>query len=189
MSSAVTTTAASTRVKPFQATVLDAALRIPRWAGLALGAIAAIGPVIAVASRGQPLRVRVLRAILGASGGAYALSMAFDAAEHFRLEREVTGRYLRWKAVSAGESVLHGALLLSVFAAIATARRPPRRHLRGSDHIMLFAPAAFLLLGWLDELVYHRRRASLREEVIHATEHLSEGMMWTALYALRVLAR
>lgn len=44
-------------------------------------------------------------------------------------------------------------------------------------------------MGWLDEIVYHRRRVPLREEIVHATEHIAEGMMGTALYALRFLAK
>ena len=39
------------------------------------------------------------------------------------------------------------------------------------------------------ELLYHRRRVSLREEIIHATQHIAEDMMWTALDALRFLTR
>jgi hypothetical protein len=64
--------------------------------------------------------------------------------------------------------------------------RPPRRPLAPRDWWVLVAPAVFLALGWADELRYHRRRAPHRENVIHATEHIAEGVMWTALYASRL---
>jgi hypothetical protein len=175
-------------VKPFRQTRTDRALRIPRWLALATGAALSVGPILAVSSRGASPRVRLLRGVLGSSAAAYVLTVVLDAAEHLRLEKAVTGHYLRWQAVPLGESLLHTGILADVALAAASVRHP-RRLLRPRDRAMLLAPAAFLAVGWLDEIVYHRRRVGLREEVIHALEHISEGMMWTALYALRFVTK
>lgn len=188
MLSTVLTTRAGSRVEPFRETRLEPALRIPRWLALAIGGALALGPVLAGARRGEPGRVRALRAILISSAAAYAVNFVLDSAEHFRLEKAATGHYLRWIAVPLGESALHLAVLVDLLTAMATARRP-RRRMRGREVGMLLAPALFLAVGWLDELAYHRRRVPLREELIHATEHIAEGTMWTTLYALRVLTR
>lgn len=174
--------------RPYRETKLDPSLRIPRWLALAFGAAVALGPIAAMGARRKSPPVRVLRAILATSSATYAITMAIDAAEHFRLEKEATGHYLRWVAVPPSESTLHAGILGSLVTAMASARRPPRRP-RARDHVMLFAPAAFLAIGWLDEIVFHRRRVLMREEIIHAVQHLSEGIMWTALYALRILTR
>lgn len=175
-------------VEPFGRTRLDPALRIPRWLALALGGAFAIGPIVAVAHRREKPAVRALRAILASSASAYAIAAALDAAEHFRLEKALTGHYLRWRAVPLGESLLHVGIFADLFSAVAATRRPGRA-MRHRDRVAVLAPAAFLAIGWLDELVYHRRRVPLREEIIHATEHIAEGMMWTALYALRFLTK
>jgi hypothetical protein len=50
------------------------------------------------------------------------------------------------------------------------------------------APAVFLALGWAEELIYHRRRTPHRENLIHTTEHLAEGIKWTSLYASRCIS-
>lgn len=176
-------------VAPFRDTRLDPALRIPRWLGLCGGAVLALAAAVGIARR-APAPVRVLRGILASSAAAYALTFVLDMAEHFRLEKALTGHRLRWKAVPLSESTLHATLLANLVAAIATARHPRRSGaVRGRDRMMLLAPAVFLAVGWLDELVYHRRRAPMREQIIHAVEHIAEGMMWTTLYALRMLAR
>ncbi len=181
-----TTTPRTGPVQAFRETRLDPALRIPRWLGLLLGGAVALGPLVASAGRAASPAVRALRGILATSAAGYVICTGLDTAEHFRLEKELTGRHLRWKAVPLDESLLHAGIILDVLAVVATARRP-RRMVRRRDRLTLLAPAAFLAIGWLDEVVYHRRRVPIREEMIHATQHVSEGMMWTALYALRFL--
>lgn len=62
-------------------------------------------------------------------------------------------------------------------------RQPARR--RVSDAVDQLD--VFLALGWCDEIVFHRRRTMHRENLIHTTQHLAEGIMWTTLDATRVL--
>ncbi|MBV9948129.1 MAG: hypothetical protein JOZ69_14840 [Myxococcales bacterium] len=173
----------------FRETRLDPELRLPRWLALSGGAALTAGPLVAWGYGRERGPLRVLRAVLVGSAIAYGITMALDAAEHFRLERAVTGRMLRWRAVPLSESALHLAVLGSLLSAVLMARRPRGRRVRGPDRATVLAPAAFLAIGWLDELVYHRRRVLLREEIIHATEHIAEGMLWTSLYALRMLRK
>ena len=45
------------------------------------------------------------------------------------------------------------------------------------DWVALSLPAAFLLLGWRDELLYHRRRCAHREDIMHTVAHLAAGLM------------
>ncbi len=155
------------------------------WQACSRVAALALGVPVGAAHRREPAPVRILRAIRASSAAAYAVTFLLDSAEHLRLEKALTGHRLRWKAVPLGESALHAGVLASLISAVLAARRP-RRRIRGRDRVMVLAPAVFLVVGWLDEILYHRRRVPLREEIIHATEHIAEGMMWTSLYALRV---
>jgi hypothetical protein len=107
-------------------------------------------------------------------------------AEHLRLEKEVTGSYLHARALPLSESFVHAGIILTNLSALLLAR-PLRRRLGLLDAWLLAAPAVFLAFGWADEIGYHRRRAPHREEVIHAVEHLAEGIMWTSLYATRLV--
>ncbi len=160
-------------------------MRIAPWVTVATVAALAAGPLIGVARRRSPAAVRVLSSVLISSGLAYAVTVVLDSAEHFRLERAATGHWLRWKVVPLSESALHASILMVNASALMLAR-PPRRPLAPRDWWVLVAPAVFLALGWADELRYHRRRAPHREDIIHTTEHLAEGVMWTALYASRL---
>lgn len=105
-----------------------------------------------------------------------------ETAEHLRLERRATGHYLRWTVVPPSESFTHSAIVANNAMAHLLAR-PIRRRLGARDRWLLVAPATFLALGWFDELAYHRRRAPYSEEIIHAVEHLAEGMIWTTIHA------
>jgi hypothetical protein len=51
--------------------------------------------------------------------------------------------------------------------------------------VTLFGPLAFLVLGWRDEIVYHRLRTAHREDIMHTTAHLAAGLMLASLYAMR----
>jgi hypothetical protein len=66
-------------------------------------------------------------------------------------------------------------------------RRPPPV-LEPRDWLCLVAPGIFLVLGWYDEVVYHRRRCEHREDIMHTISHLAGGVMLTALYAMRLLS-
>jgi hypothetical protein len=185
MSSPITPTDVSVVARPFPEQPLARPMRLPQWLVVAIGVALATGPLAGIASRRLSLPRRILRTLLVGSGLAYAVEVALDSAEHFRLERAVTGHWLRWQAVPLTESAIHTAILATNVSVLLLAR-PPRHPLGVRDLWVLVAPAVFLGLGWADELRYHRRRATHRENVIHTTEHLAEGVMWAALYASRL---
>lgn len=173
----------ATRTVPFAQTPRSPlGLRIPWWLlGLTLalsGSGAIYGGKTARGAR------RLSRATLCASGLAYLTISLLDFAEHFRLERQLTGKWFSATAVPPGETVNHGLTLLTVLGALALARPLPEK-LAPRDLFALAAPALFLVLGWRDELVYHRRRALHREDLMHTVSHLAAGVMLTSLYLAR----
>jgi hypothetical protein len=172
--------------RPFRETRMPAALRIPRWLGALLSIALAAGPAAGLAPRGKPVRHRVLRSILVGSTLAYFITASVDLAEHFRLEKEITGRLLRWTAIPPIEALTHAAIVANNVGVLLLARPLRRRRPGLLDRWLLVAPAAFIALGWGDELVFHRRRTGHREDLIHTTQHLAEAVMWTTLYATRV---
>jgi len=111
---------------------------------------------------------------------------ALDIWEHFRLEKHVTGHYLTATVVPIGESLVHGAIGLTLIAFIGLAA-PFGDPFRLRDWFVLSAPLLFLALGWCDEIVYHRRRALHREDILHTVSHLAAGTMIASLFASRVI--
>lgn len=128
---------------------------------------------------------RFLRCVYPACAFLYLTLSAIDFAEHLRLEREATGRFTSMTAVPFGETVNHVLTLATIIAAILLARPLPAV-LEPRDLVVLAAPIAFLALGLRDEIAYHRKRAKHREDIMHTTAHLTAGIMWTTLYALRL---
>ena len=160
-------------------------VRIPWWVSAScLGAAAAGAAQGLLASAGTPVE-RYLRCVYTACALLYLALSAIDFVEHFRLEKEATGRYLAMTAVPFGETVNHALTLSTIIAAIVLARPLPAV-LEPRDVVVLGAPIAFLALGLRDELVYHRKRAKHREDIMHTTAHLTAGIMWATLYALRL---
>ena len=159
-------------------------LRIPPWLGLALGGALAAGPLFGARAAGRPQRI--VRSVFFSSAFGYLVTSLVDFAEHFRLEKLVTGRRLAAVVVPPGETLNHAATIATVVAALLAARRPAA-HPTARDLLVLAAPGVFLALGWRDELRYHRKRATHREDIMHTTAHLAAGVMWTALYAMRLL--
>lgn len=156
-------------------------VRIPRPLGVALAAVVATGVAIGVAIE-TTARTRILRAtFLGSAFGYLAVSL-LDFAEHFRLEKEETGRYGTFEVVVPGETANHVATVATLFSILAFSRTPRRRS-NTRDVATLAAPALFLALGWRDELVYHRRRSLHREDVMHTVSHLAAGVMLTSFTA------
>ncbi|HZU85460.1 MAG TPA: hypothetical protein VE987_21160 [Polyangiaceae bacterium] len=170
---------------PFRETRLEPALRVPAQLATATAAAMALGPIVALASRRAPAPSRALRAVFWSSGAAYFVALALDLREHLRLEKRATGHYLRFTAVPLLESATHAAILATALSAIALAR-PMGRRMGLRDAWTACAPAVLFALGLVDEIVYHRGRAPAREELIHAVEHVAEGIMWTALYGDRL---
>jgi hypothetical protein len=162
-------------------------LRVPSIVGALVGAAVAAGPVVGATSRRAPMGLRIARSIFWSSALAYLVTSLADFAEHFRLEKAATGRYLRAAVVPVGETLNHAATIGTVVSTLALARPVRARRLRPLDAWLLSAPAVFLALGWRDELVYHRRRSTHREDMMHTVAHLAAGIMWTTLYAMRLV--
>ncbi len=155
---------------------LPAALRIPRrWAALAVAALA--GALLASSPWSAPTwREAVTRAGLALALVAYLGVSLLDLAEHFRLEREVSGRWFGWQAVPLGESCVHVALTCVLIAACVLARPLPAQP-APRDLFVLASPILFSGLGWWDELAFHRRRAAHREDILHTLSHLAAGAL------------
>jgi prepilin signal peptidase PulO-like enzyme (type II secretory pathway) len=162
-------------------------VRVPPLVGALIGAAVAAGPVVGAASRRAPAPLRVVRATFWSAALGYLVTSLVDFAEHFRLEKAATGHYLRAAVVPRGETLNHAATIATVVSSLALARPIRRRRLGARDVWLLAAPAAFLALGWRDEFVYHRRRSTHREDMMHTIPHLAAGVMWTALYAMRLV--
>ena len=162
---------------------LPADLRVPSWIGVSIAGSVAGGLLLGGVPEADR-RLRVLRAVFfGAAFGYLTISLA-DFAEHFRLEKIATGRYLRAVVVPFGESLNHALTIVTVVSAIMLAGPPAQTDARRRSFWPAFAPGVFLALGWRDELVYHRRRGTHREDIIHTVAHLAAGVMWTTLYAI-----
>lgn len=162
---------------------LPADLRVPPWIGATIAASVAGGLLLGGVPETER-RLRVLRAVFFGAAFGYLTTSLVDFAEHFRLEKIAAGRYLRAVVVPLGESLNHGLTILTVISAIILTGPPLRTDARWRGLWVALAPGVFLALGWRDELVYHRRRTTHREDIIHTVAHLAAGMMWTALYAI-----
>ena len=161
-------------------------LRVPPLVGALIAAAVAAGPIVGARSRRAPRPLRVVRAIFWSSALGYLVTSLVDFAEHFRLEKAATGRYLASAVVPVGETLNHAATIATVLSSLALARPVARRRLRARDAWLLAAPGVFLALGWRDEFVYHRKRSTHREDMMHTIPHLAAGIMWTTLYAMRL---
>jgi hypothetical protein len=160
-------------------------VRIPWWVlALAAAAIAA-GVAQGLLESAQAPAERFLRCVYPACAYLYLALSAIDFAEHFRLEKAATGRFTSMVAVPLGETINHALTLSTITAAVLLARPLPAV-LEPRDVVVLGAPIAFLALGLRDELVYHRKRAKHREDIMHTTAHLTAGIMWATLFALRL---
>lgn len=120
------------------------------------------------------------------AGGLYLAISVVDFREHFRLERELTGRSLAAQAVPIGETINHAGSILIVGLTLVLPRTVTAA-LEPRDVVALLLPLAFLALGLRDEIVYHRRRAAHREDILHTTAHLCAGAMFAAWMPLRLI--
>ncbi|GAB5547026.1 MAG: hypothetical protein SangKO_067860 [Sandaracinaceae bacterium] len=161
-------------------------LRIPPRFVLGVLAACAAGIVVGIVWTDGPAVRRAVGATFYASLYAWIAVAVIDGREHLRLEKHVTGSYFSCVVVPVGESVLHGALALTV-AGLVFLARPLPEVIELRDWFVLLAPVLFLALGWSDELIYHRRRALHREDILHTVSHLASGTMLVALFGLRVV--
>ena len=159
-------------------------VRIPRWLGATIAGAVAAGPLLGLATRRASWQQRAARSIFFGSAFGYLVTSLVDFAEHFRMEKEVTDHYFRSVVVPPGETLNHAATIATGVASLAAAR--PLTTSRRREGWTLIAPALFLALGWRDEFVYHRKRATHREDMMHTIPHLAAGIMWTTLYAMRL---
>lgn len=160
-------------------------LRIPRWFVGVLVAVVALGVVLGLLADGS-LGFRAASAAFQGSLYAYLAVSLLDLWEHFRLEHYVSGRWLSSVVVPRGESALHGAIVATLVAILTLARPlPPQLELR--DWFVLIGPIGFVALGWADELVYHRRRALHREDMLHTVSHLAAAAMLVSIFAAKVV--
>jgi hypothetical protein len=166
---------------------LPAEMRLhPRWSALIGGST--LGGIVlgALTHRKRSRGHRIARTVFFGSAFGYLTTALLDFWEHQRMEKAVTGHYGRWVVVPPGETANHLLQIANVVGMLAWAQ-PRRRPRRWSDVWQLVAPGLFLALGWRDEMVYHRRRATRREDIMHTTSHLASGVMLTALYTMRAL--
>jgi len=70
---------------------------------------------------------------------------------------------------------------------LLTLARPLPPSLKMRDYLVLASPALFLVLGWRDELVYHRRRCVHREDIMHTVSHLAAGVMMCSFLTSKLL--
>lgn len=107
-----------------------------------------------------------------------------DFIEHFRLERELSGSAFSWRVVPVGETMLHVAIG-AVLAALVLLARPNDGNEGAGDWLAVAAPVVFVVLGWADELYYHRRRAMQREHILHTVSHLTAAATLVCFAILR----
>jgi hypothetical protein len=171
-------------------------VRIPWWLGLTIGAVTLGGAVygwrqrqktVIGAGENPPAPQRAAQAVFIGAGMGYLTTSLVDFWEHFRLEKEETGRYWSFQVVPPGETLNHLSTISILLGLFALARPLPRQRLEPRDWFVLLGPSLFLSLGWRDELVYHRRRAAHREDMMHTIAHLAVGVMLTGFYLTRVV--
>jgi hypothetical protein len=163
-------------MQPKPTAELPAELRIPRWLGVVLATAMATGVALGVLATAGAPALKLIRAIFFAGAFAYLTISIVDFWEHWRLERAVGGGLFTWRAMRLGETVNHALTTVAVVGFLVLARPPPPA-LAWRDWVALSLPAAFLLLGWRDELLYHRRRCAHREDIMHTVAHLAAGLM------------
>lgn len=176
--------------RPFnEVRVIPAELRVPLWFGFSLAAVTVAGAVMGWVSGngavGSP--ERFTNGAFFSSLYAFVAVSLLDIWEHFRLEKHVSGRYCHWTVIPTGESIIH-MLIGAVLVVIIALARPMQTPLEERDWLVLIGPLLFLSLGWCDELIYHRRRALHREDILHTLSHLAAGAMLVSLFAARVIS-
>ena len=161
---------------------LPAELRMPRLVAIGVPLLIAAGVALGLFREGrEPALVRA--SFFGSAFGYLGVSL-FDFWEHFRLEKAATGRWWAATVVPIGETLNHTATGLVVIAFLVLARPLPSP-IEPRDWFCLSAPVVFLALGWRDELVYHRRRAAHREDIMHTVAHLAAGAMLCSFALMR----
>lgn len=154
------------------------------WAVLVVGSLGAA--VAAFLSPADHELQRLARAAAAGSGAAYAIISYIDFREHFLLEKALTGKWWSTRALPLGETLNHAGSGLTLLLLLLLARPVVDAPTARDVVVFLLAPA-FLLLGLRDEFVFHRRRSSHREDLMHTTAHLAGGALIASWLVLRVV--
>jgi hypothetical protein len=163
---------------------LPPGLRVPPFLWVALGSISCAGFFFGLLYAESFNRSTWPFACFCASIAAYIFVVALDMNEHIRLEKIVTGRWLGWKVVPLGESALHFGIVGCLVTALSISFYPT-----GLDSAaVLIATIGFFGFGWCDELLYHRRRALHREDILHTVSHLTGGAVFATLFLSKFIA-
>ena len=171
--------------RPYADQPAPVASRPPVWLVISFAA-AILAGLLAGYTSGTSLGERIARAVFHAAAFAYVVTSIADMLEHHRLERLATGKWWAMTVVPIGESLNHLATL-GTLVAFLTLARPPPDPLEVRDYFVLAAPAIFLALGWRDEVVYHRRRSTHREDMLHTVSHLAAGVMLAGAIASKMV--
>lgn len=162
-------------------------VRIPGWLPAVLIVAIAVAAFFGSAGDDEPL-ARFARGGLFASMTAYMGVSLLDLYEHFRIEKLATGRFLSWRVVPVGETIVHLGVLASINLMFLLARPLPAS-LEARDWIFLVSPISFLAFGWSDEISFHRRRSVHREDVLHAVSHIAAATMVAMMFVGIIAAR
>jgi hypothetical protein len=157
---------------------------IPGWLGGSLAALVGLAAGIGLLSR-KSWPERLSRASFFASGLAYLGVTLVDIAEHLRLEKEATGSYFSAVAVPRAESYTHLAFFTAQGLCLKMAQLQGRS-LRAPKTLRFAAPLLLLGSGWIDELIFHRRRTQHREDIIHTAAHVANAAMLASFTALQL---
>jgi hypothetical protein len=165
---------------------LPAHLRPTRaaWAALCVALVGGFSLGLALPAD-HPLQ-RLARAAAYASGAAYFVISYVDFREHFLLEKAVTGRWWSARALPLGETLNHAGSGITLLSLLLLAR-PVVDAPTARDLVVFGLAPLFLVLGLRDEFVFHRRRSSHREDLMHTTAHLAGGAFIASWLVLRVV--
>lgn len=160
---------------------LPAHLQPKLWWKIALLLAGLAGIGLGLAHDTQVQAERVTRCVFFGSAFLYLYLSMTDFYEHFRIEKQLTGRYTSAQFIPVGETINH-ALTSTTVVLMFVLSRPLRAPLETRDLVFLALPGIFLILGLRDEFVYHRRRSYHREDIIHTSSHLCAGIMVASYY-------
>lgn len=164
--------------EPFQAVrTLTPDLKVPPALWTTLAAASAVGFVVGLAYAESLNRATWAFACFCASIASYLVVVGLDLREHLRLEKFVTGRWIAWQVVPLGESILHSGIVSCLLGTLILSFWGPTL----GPIPLLIATVGFFALGWCDELIYHRRRALHREDILHTVSHLAGGAVFATL--------
>lgn len=167
-------------------TELPEHLQAPTWLWSGMVAMVVLGLILGLTGEAKHPGEMVLNCVFCPSAALYLFMSLVDFAEHFRIEKLLTGSYFGTAFVPIGESINHGITTLIIVALFLLAR-PLTFPLEPRDYVLLALPGLFLFFGIRDEVKYHRRRSYHREDIMHTVSHLSAGVMLASYMAVSLI--